>query len=125
MRVIVLSAAVAALSMPVWAADVNPQEIIQKFAAKELEFQQARNNYTYIDKNMVDQPFFTLSQEGNRPVYVPASSILTSNGSQNWTLGLLRCFQAAPKDASTQVQGQAQGSKKRGQTVHHPRLYFR
>ncbi|MDR6198012.1 carboxypeptidase regulatory-like domain-containing protein [Siphonobacter sp. SORGH_AS_0500] len=47
----------------------------------------ARNNYTYIDKNMVDQPFFTLSQEGNRPVYVPASSINTSNGSQNWTLG--------------------------------------
>ena len=47
----------------------------------------ARNNYTYIDKNMVDQPFFTLSQEANRPVYVPASSILTSNGSQNWTLG--------------------------------------
>lgn len=47
----------------------------------------ARNNYTYIDKNMVDQPYFTLSQEANRPVYVPASSILTSNGSQNWTLG--------------------------------------
>jgi len=36
---------------------------------------------------MVDQPYFTLSQEANRPVYVPASSILTSNGSQNWTLG--------------------------------------
>src|SRR5215472_15681276 len=27
--------------------NVNPQEIIQKFAAKELEFAQARNNYTY------------------------------------------------------------------------------
>ena len=48
MRVIVLSAAVAALCLPVWAADdVNAAEIIQKFAAKELEFQQARNNYTY------------------------------------------------------------------------------
>ena len=47
MRVIVLSAAAAALCLPVWAADVNPQEIIQKFAAKQLEFQQARNNYTY------------------------------------------------------------------------------
>jgi len=42
------SAAMAALLMPVWAADdVNPDEIIRKFAAKELEFQQARNNYTY------------------------------------------------------------------------------
>src|SRR5689334_17135290 len=48
MRVIAVSAAVGALLMPLWAADdVNAAEIIQKFAAKELEFQQARNNYTY------------------------------------------------------------------------------
>jgi hypothetical protein len=45
MRVIVLSAAFAALCLPTWAADdVNAAEIIQKFAAKELEFQQARSN---------------------------------------------------------------------------------
>jgi hypothetical protein len=48
MRAITISAAIAALLAPVWAADdVNPDEIIRKFAAKELEFQQARNNYTY------------------------------------------------------------------------------
>ncbi len=48
MRAIVVSAAFAAVCLPIWAADdVNPAEIIQKFAAKELEFQQARNNYTY------------------------------------------------------------------------------
>ncbi len=48
MRVIVLSAAFGVLCLTGWAADdVNPAEIIQKFAAKELEFQQARNNYTY------------------------------------------------------------------------------
>jgi len=47
----------------------------------------ARNNYTYIDRNMVDQPYFTLSQEANRPVYVPAATINTSNGSQDWTKG--------------------------------------
>src|SRR5579863_2593098 len=28
-------------------SSVNPQEIIQKFAAKELEFRKARENYTY------------------------------------------------------------------------------
>jgi hypothetical protein len=47
--------ALGVVSLPVWAADavgsaapdVNPQEIIQKFAAKEAEFAQARNNYTY------------------------------------------------------------------------------
>src|SRR5215831_10604833 len=49
MRAFVFSvAALAGLWMPVRAADdVNPEEIIRKFAAKELEFQQARNNYTY------------------------------------------------------------------------------
>jgi hypothetical protein len=47
MRVIVLSAAFAALCLPARPADVDPAEIIQKFAAKELEFKEARNNYTY------------------------------------------------------------------------------
>ena len=48
MRVLVFLAALAALGAPARAADdVNADEIIKKFAAKELEFQQARNNYTY------------------------------------------------------------------------------
>jgi hypothetical protein len=49
MRTIVLSAvALAGILVPVHAADdVNAEDIIRKFAAKELEFQQARNNYTY------------------------------------------------------------------------------
>ena len=38
----------AILALPVWAADdVNPDEIIRKFAAKETAFQKARENYTY------------------------------------------------------------------------------
>jgi len=49
MRGIVLSAAIAAVCLPMWAADddINADEIIRKFAAKETEFAQARNNYTY------------------------------------------------------------------------------
>jgi hypothetical protein len=52
MRGIVLSAALAAVCAPVWAASaagdsVNPEQIIQKFAAKEAQFAEARNNYTY------------------------------------------------------------------------------
>jgi hypothetical protein len=49
MRGIVLSTAIAAICLPMWAADdiVNADEIIRKFAAKETEFAQARNNYTY------------------------------------------------------------------------------
>src|SRR5215472_16870806 len=52
MRGFILTAAVCAVCLPTWAADtidssINPQEIIQKFAAKEAEFSEARNNYTY------------------------------------------------------------------------------
>ena len=55
MRELVFSMAVGVVCLPAWAADaagsaapsINPQEVIQKFAAKEAEFSQARNNYTY------------------------------------------------------------------------------
>ncbi|HUI56633.1 MAG TPA: hypothetical protein VLY04_16770 [Bryobacteraceae bacterium] len=51
MRTLVLSAAIAALCLPAYPAgnqdDVNVPEIIKKFAAKEAEFREARNNYTY------------------------------------------------------------------------------
>ena len=59
MRGLFFSAALAAVCLPVWgqssekASDktntdkVNTDEIVQKFAAKEAEFQEARNNYTY------------------------------------------------------------------------------
>jgi|SRR5581483_7395153 len=53
MRPVVFSGLMALLSLPIQAADssaktdVNPQEIIQKFAAKEAEFAAARGNYTY------------------------------------------------------------------------------
>src|SRR5271165_2149902 len=54
MRKVMLSAAVVALCFPVRPAlaqdnkdNVNSEEIIRKFAAKEAEFREARNNYTY------------------------------------------------------------------------------
>ncbi|GHU58471.1 cell envelope biogenesis protein OmpA [Bacteroidia bacterium] len=47
----------------------------------------ARNNYMYVDRNMVDAPFFRLGNEGGRGVYVPASSISTSRGTTDWTSG--------------------------------------
>lgn len=47
----------------------------------------ARNNYMYVDRNMVDNPYFTIAAEDNRGVYVPATSINTSNGAANWVKG--------------------------------------
>jgi len=43
----------------------------------------ARNNYMYVDANMVDNPYFTLANEDNRKVFVPANTI-GANGSVNW-----------------------------------------
>lgn len=45
-----------------------------------------RNNYMYIDRNMVDEPYFRLASEGNRGVYVPAESI-TPQGTIDWMKG--------------------------------------
>jgi Carboxypeptidase regulatory-like domain len=45
-----------------------------------------RNNYTYVDRNMVAQPFFTLANEANRGVYVPLST-MPANGSGDWLQG--------------------------------------
>jgi hypothetical protein len=49
MRVVCCSVAIVMLGIPSWGADenVNVNEIIQKFAAKETEFAKARNDYTY------------------------------------------------------------------------------
>ena len=44
----------------------------------------ARNNYMYIDRNMVEKPFFTIDAEANRGVYVPASTIIADRGISNW-----------------------------------------
>jgi hypothetical protein len=49
MRSVVLAAFAALLCLPLLApaADVDPEAVIRKFAAKEAEFAQARSNYTY------------------------------------------------------------------------------
>ena len=44
------------------------------------------NNYVYYDRNIVDEPYFRLSNEANRGVYVPANTI-PANGSTDWTKG--------------------------------------
>ncbi|MEJ7645344.1 MAG: carboxypeptidase regulatory-like domain-containing protein [Chryseolinea sp.] len=45
-----------------------------------------RNNYTYVDRNMADSPFFTLEEEGGRGVFVPLST-MPANGAGNWLQG--------------------------------------
>jgi hypothetical protein len=38
----------------------------------------------YVDRNMVEDPFFRIAAEANRGVFVPASSITPRNGATNW-----------------------------------------
>ncbi|KAA6436979.1 TonB-dependent receptor [Dyadobacter flavalbus] len=45
-----------------------------------------RNNYFYVDRNMVDEPFFRLADEDNRGVYVPLNS-MPANGAGDWLQG--------------------------------------
>ena len=45
-----------------------------------------RNNYMYVDRNMVANPFFQLANEDNRGVYVPLESMPTS-GVGDWQQG--------------------------------------
>ncbi|MCH7412302.1 carboxypeptidase regulatory-like domain-containing protein [Belliella sp. R4-6] len=41
------------------------------------------NNYVYLERNLVDEPFFRLENEANRGVFVPANTI-GQNGQTNW-----------------------------------------
>lgn len=45
-----------------------------------------RHNYMYVDRNMANQPFFTLAEEDNRGVYVPLNTMPT-NGAGDWLQG--------------------------------------
>ena len=45
-----------------------------------------RNNYMYVDRNMVADPFFRLASEDNRGVYVPLTS-MPSSGAGDWQQG--------------------------------------
>ncbi len=49
-------------------------------------YSNTQNNYVYLDRNLVDQPYFTLSNEANRAVFVPANTI-GANGITNNVLG--------------------------------------
>ncbi|OUJ74665.1 TonB-dependent receptor [Hymenobacter crusticola] len=42
-----------------------------------------KDNYVYLDRNLVDQPYFTLSNEAGRGVFVPANTITTAGITNN------------------------------------------
>ena len=55
MRSLVLSSVLACFVASAFAADLPPEEIIQKFAAKEAAFRKARESYTYRQSVKVEE----------------------------------------------------------------------
>jgi len=55
MRSLILFSAVACFVASAFAADLPPEEIIQKFAAKEAAFRKARESYTYRQSVKVEE----------------------------------------------------------------------
>lgn len=51
-----------------------------------LLYSYTKNNYVYLDRNLVDNPYFRLANEENRGVFVPAATI-TASGITNNVLG--------------------------------------
>src|SRR5579872_5034903 len=47
MRALIFACVLCSASVAAIAADLPPEQVIQKFAAKEAEFRKARENYTY------------------------------------------------------------------------------
>lgn len=48
-----------------------------------VQYSYTWDNYVYLDRNLVDQPYFTLANEANRGVFVPANTITTAGITDN------------------------------------------
>ena len=72
----------------VYKANLSYNRIVNDWLRIGVNFLVSRtdNNYMYVDRNLVDQPFFRLANEANRGVFVPANSI-PANGQTNNVLG--------------------------------------
>jgi len=55
MRLLILSSILCCAAASAVAADIPPDQIIQKFASKEAEFRKARENYTYRQSVKVEE----------------------------------------------------------------------
>lgn len=77
------------LKMPsIFKANLSYNKIIgdQLRLGINLLYSYTKNNYVYLDKNLVDDPYFRLANEDNRGVFVPANTI-TGSGITNNVLG--------------------------------------
>lgn len=77
------------LKMPrIYKANISYNKIVSNRlrVGVNLLYSYTTNNYVYADRNMADAPYFTLANEANRGVFVPANTI-SSKGITNSVLG--------------------------------------
>ena len=72
----------------IYKANLSANHIVNNWLrlGVNLLYSYTNDNYVYLDRNLVDQPYFTLDNEANRGVFVPASTI-TASGITNNVLG--------------------------------------
>ncbi len=65
-----------------WRGNIGVRGLLTSFFTGNLTYTYSRNydQHGSLDLNFADVPQFTLADEGNRPVFVPASSIVPSTG---------------------------------------------
>lgn len=77
------------LQMPsIFKANLNYNKIFGDWlrVGVNLLYSKTWNNYVYLDRNLVEEPYFRLANEDNRGVFVPANTI-TDKGITNNVLG--------------------------------------
>ncbi|UOG74930.1 carboxypeptidase regulatory-like domain-containing protein [Hymenobacter tibetensis] len=72
----------------IYKANLSVNRIVKSWlrVGLNLVYSYTRDNYVYLDRNLADRPYFTLDNEANRGVFVPANTI-TSAGITNNVLG--------------------------------------
>src|SRR5206468_11560777 len=70
-----------------WRASLGVQRrILDRFGVSvDASYARGVSLYGFQDVNLATQPSFGLANENNRPVYVPASSIVTTTGATDFS----------------------------------------
>jgi len=108
-----------------WRASLGVMRRLGDFSVTvDASYARGKSQYGFRDLNLVGAPGFTLSNEADRPVYVPADSIVPSTGAMSLTasrahpeFGRVMLIRSDLESDTKQLTVALAGSTKRGATV--------
>jgi len=108
-----------------WRASLGVMRRLGAFSLTvDASYARGKSQYGFRDLNLVGAPRFALSDEGGRPVYVPADSIVPSTGAVSLTasrahpeFGRVLLIRSDLESDTKQLSVALAGSTKRGATV--------